>query len=63
MSGQAEQLQQLMGFFILASTGDSERASTGQRAKTSAAQPQATRGKTVSSLEMAVPAGFVRFQE
>ena len=63
MSGQAEQLQQLMGFFILASTDDSERASTGQRAKTSAAQPQATRGKTVSSPEMAVPAGFVRFQE
>jgi methyl-accepting chemotaxis protein len=63
MSSQAEQLQQLMGFFTLAGSGNqSARASTGQRAKTGAAQPAPARGKP-SSRDAAVPAGFVRFQE
>ena len=63
MSSQAEQLQQLMGFFTLTGSGtESARASTGQRAKTGAAQPAPARGKP-SSRDAVVPAGFVRFQE
>ena len=64
MNGQTEQLQQLMGFFTLASHDEGERSN----ALSATVQPKmATTLLAASRLasvhDAAVPAGFVRFQE
>jgi methyl-accepting chemotaxis protein len=65
MSGQTEQLQQLMGYFTLASLNASVVRSSVSvvRAKASEAQATPASGKIARALASAVPAGFVRFQE
>ena len=64
MSGQVEQLQQLMGFFTLTSHNASERdGSVSMVRAANEAQPTPANGKTARALASAVPAGFVRFQE
>ncbi|WP_072339922.1 MULTISPECIES: methyl-accepting chemotaxis protein [unclassified Pseudomonas] len=64
MSGQAEQLQQLMSFFSLTNQGDSGRGVATTRAKPSTnLMVSASATRSGSPREMAVPAGFVRFQE
>nr|WP_288913975.1 methyl-accepting chemotaxis protein [uncultured Pseudomonas sp.] len=64
MSGQAEQLQQLMRFFTLASNSENEHNPSGPRTLRTAGLPATIPGKTAShSRELAVPTGFVRFQE
>ncbi len=60
MSGQAEQLQQLMGFFTLASNGTSQSGNISATTRPKAAAPVPSK---ISSNGSAVPAGFVRFQE
>jgi methyl-accepting chemotaxis protein len=64
MSGQAEQLQQLMSFFSLTNQGDNGRGITTTRAKPGTnLMVSALATRSGSPREMAVPAGFVRFQE
>ncbi|MGF6708754.1 methyl-accepting chemotaxis protein [Pseudomonas frederiksbergensis] len=64
MSGQAEQLQQLMSFFSLTNQGDSGRGVATTRAKPGTnLMVSASATRSSSPREMAVPAGFVRFQE
>jgi methyl-accepting chemotaxis protein len=63
MSGQAEQLQQLMGFFTLASHAAGERGNAIASARPKAAASLPMPGRAANAQSSAVPAGFVRFQK
>ena len=63
MSSQAEQLQQLMGFFTLAAHAAGERDKAANADRPMAAVSRPVPGRITQPLGSAVPAGFVRFQE